>query len=265
MNYSNHIYDNLNDAQKEHIIRDLYQQSNYSFGDIAERLQTYPNKIRRDAKKFNIPIRSKSEAQKNALNTGKHKHPTKGVARPEEIKQKIGLGVLNAWEKLDDIEIESRKSKAKANWDKLDDNTKDSMHRSAMQAVRHSSKVGSKLEKFLLEQLMKQGYSVEFHKEQTLTNTKLQIDLFLPQLNIAIEVDGPSHFKPVWGEETLNRNQKYDKKKSGLIVGKGWHLIRIKQTKDFSVARANLIYNDLRSAIQDCQKSDIQKTITIED
>lgn len=265
MNHSKTIYSNLNDSQKESIIRELYEKSNFSFADIAEKLQTYPNRIRRDAKKYNIHIRNKSDAQKNALNTGKHKHPTKGQTRSESIKQKIGLGVLNAWEKLDDDEIAERKLKAKNNWEKLDQDTKENMHKSAMKAVRHSSKVGSKLEKFLLTSLIENGHSVEFHKEQTLTNTKLQIDLFLPKFNIAIEVDGPSHFEPVWGEKTLDRNKKYDKKKAGLISGKGWHLIRIKQTKDFSVSRARLIYNDVSAAIKKCKESDIQQTISIED
>jgi very-short-patch-repair endonuclease len=86
---------------------------------------------------------------------------------------------------------------------------------------------------------------VEFHKEYSLLNTKLQIDLFIPKLNVAIEVDGPSHFEPVWGNDALKRNKKYDDKKTGLIIGKGLYLIRIKQTKDFSQSRGVLIFDEL--------------------
>ena len=82
----------------------------------------------------------------------------------------------------------------------------------------------------------------------------MQIDLFLPTLNIAIEVDGPSHFKPVWGQENLKRNKGYDNKKTGLILGKGLVLIRIKQTKDFSKARAQTIYSTLKDYIQNIQQ-----------
>ena len=64
-------------------------------------------------------------------------------------------------------------------------------------------------------------------------------------MNTAIEIDGPSHFLPVWGEEALKKAQNYDQKKQGLILGKGLALIRIKQTKDFSKSRASLILNDL--------------------
>ena len=69
-------------------------------------------------------------------------------------------------------------------------------------------------------------------------------------MNLAIEVDGPSHWAPVWGEDSLNRNKKYDSKKEGLILGKGWNLIRIIQTKDFSESRALLVYNELLSFIK---------------
>lgn len=265
MTNSQNIYDNLSDKQKEQIIRTWYEELNKSFADIADAWSTYPNKIRRDAKKFKISIRNKSDAQKNALHTGKHKHPTKGQERSVDTKNKIGLGVLNSWETLDAQELDSRKAKAKANWDKLDQNQKENMQQAAMNAIRESSKVGSKLEKFLLQKLLSAGFHVDFHKEQSLVTTKLQIDLFLPSMGTAIEVDGPSHFEPVWGEQSLNRNIQYDKKKEGLITGKGWHLIRVKQTKDFSNARGNIVFDNLLAAIKSCEQSKTPLILTIED
>jgi hypothetical protein len=49
----------------------------------------------------------------------------------------------------------------------------------------------------------------------------------------------------VWGDDTLQKNIAYDQKKSGLILGKGMVLIRIKQTKDYSNTRALNIYREL--------------------
>ena len=66
-------------------------------------------------------------------------------------------------------------------------------------------------------------------------------------------MDGPSHFEPVWGEEALKRAQSYDNKKTGILIGKGIKLIRIKQKKDFSKARASLILENLLGAIQKTQ------------
>ena len=259
-------YNTLSDTEKEKIIRKLYEAEKKSFQDIAQILDTYPNKVRRDAIKYKINIRDKSLAQKNALSSGKHCHPTKGKVRDDNTKQKIGLGVLKSWENLPAQELEKRKLIAKNNWDNMSDDQKEYIQNKATKAVRHSSKVGSKLENFLLNKLLSEGYKVNFHEEQILSNTKLQIDLFIPSINLAIEVDGPSHFLPVWGSDALKRNQSYDQKKEGLLIGKGLILIRIKQTKDFSKSRAALIYNKLKQIIDQIQnKTNNNKTITIED
>lgn len=246
-------YNSMNDAEKIHVIQTEYINNSKSFGDIAKDYNTYTNKIRRDAIKFNIPIRDKSSAQKNALQTGKHKHPTKGKTRSNETKEKIGLSVMNSWENMSQSELKRRSELAKLNWEKLPEHIKQNRLQEANLAVRESSRTGSKLEKYLLQELINNGYKVEFHKEQILSNTKLQIDLFLPEANIAIEVDGPSHFEPVWGEEVLQRNQKYDNTKTGLIIGRKMNLIRIKQEKDFSKSRASVIFSRLMEAIADVE------------
>lgn len=242
-------YNNLTDTEKRNLLKKEYETLNNSFACIAKKYNTYPNKIRRDAKKLEIRIKDKSEAQQNALLKGTIQHPTKGKKRTDNEKNKIGLGVMQNWGDLDDKQLASRKKKARENWNNLSDDQKDNMLYLANNAVRKASRYGSKLEKFLLEFLIKDGYKTQFHKEQSLSNTKLQIDLFLPELNIAIEVDGPSHHEPVWGEDSLNRIIKYDQKKTGLILGKGLVLIRIKQTKDFAPARARVIYLELKSII----------------
>ncbi|NBU33436.1 hypothetical protein EBZ38_14380 [bacterium] len=247
-------YAKLDDSQRKSIINDLYTIQNKSFQDIANLYGTYANKIRRDAKKFNIPIRDKSEAQKNALKTGKHKHPTKGTKRDDSTKTKIGTSIVRFWDNMDEQELNQRKILAKKNWDNLTEDQKEYMQKQANNAVREASKIGSKLEKFLHQQLLADGYRVEFHKEQSLLNTKLQIDLFLPTIDVAIEVDGPSHFLPVWGDDALDRNIKYDNKKTGLILGKGLVLIRVKQTKEFSKTRALIIYQELIKHLQKIKK-----------
>jgi very-short-patch-repair endonuclease len=254
MKTSKNLYSDLNDIEKTNILTDLYTKQNKSFADIAEMYGTYANKIRRDAKRLSINIRTKSEAQKNALSTGKHKHPTKGKVRDDDTKQKIGMSVLKSWDSLSQQEIDARKEKARIAWESLDEDTKENILQKANKAVRDASKTGSKLEKFLFKALISDGHKAEFHKEQVLVNTKLQIDIFLPTINTAIEVDGPSHFEPVWGDESLKRNKKYDNKKTGLILGRGWVLIRIKQTKDFSESRGLLIYQELSSVLDSIKK-----------
>lgn len=246
-------YNTLSDNLKKEILMKEYSDLKKSFQEIALNYNTYANKLRRDAIKFDISIRSKSDAQKNALKKGVAKHPTKGKERSIDEKTKIGFGVMKNWENIDSKTLESRKKKAKDNWEKLSDDEKSNMIASANAAVRIASKNGSKLEKFILESLITDGFKVDFHKEQMLSNTKLQIDLFLPKLNVAIEVDGPSHYEPVWGEDALKRNKSYDNKKTGLILGKGLVLIRLKQTKDFSPSRARVLYDQTKDILDQIQ------------
>ena len=243
-------YSNLSEYQKKELIHQEYTIEKKSLQDIAIEHNTYPNKIRRDDIRFNTPLRDKSAAQKNALVTGKHKHPTKGTMRPQETKDRIGLSVMNSWENLDPKILKQRKKKAKENWDNLSEDAKSNMLHEANLAVRKASKIGSKLEIFLFNSLLQDGYKVDFHKEQSILNTKLQLDLFVPILNTAVEIDGPSHFVPVWGKDTLKRNQGYDNKKTGLVLGKGLVLIRIKQSKDFSKARAKIVYDQLKVELE---------------
>lgn len=257
-------YSNLSDSQKKDLLVKEYEVAKKSFQEIAENCGTYANKIRRDAVKLKIKIRDKSEAQKNALVSGKTKHPTKGTKRSENTKQKIGNSVLKSWESISDQELNSRKLKAKINWENKTEEEKKFILREANIAVRETSKKGSKLENFLFKELLNNGFVVDFHKEQSILNTKLQIDLFLPKDNIAIEVDGPSHFEPVWGNDALKRNQKYDDKKTGLILGKGLYLIRVKQSKDYSRSRAQIIFNELLEVITNIKnKKETSKVINI--
>lgn len=258
-------YDDLSDEAKANLINKLYWEENLSFKDIASKHNTYANKILRDAKKLGIKRKNKSEAQKNALQTGRIQHPTKGKIRTEEEKQNIGLGVMKSWDSMDESQIKQKRIVAQKLWDQKSDDEKMNMLQKANLAVRKTSKVGSKLEHFVLNYLIDNGFKTEFHKEQILANTKLQIDIFLPTLNIAIEIDGPSHFAPVWGEDALAKNISYDKKKTGLILGKGYKLIRIRQTKDFSKARALLICDDLKNAIKLLTKDKTTNTIEIGD
>jgi very-short-patch-repair endonuclease len=248
-------YNSLSENDRKKIIKDMYINEKKSFAQIAEKLGTYANKIRRDAIKFKIEIRDKSTAQKNAFDTGVIQHPTKGKKRSEKTKEKIGQSVMKSWESLSDAELKDRKLKAKIQWDNMDDDHKQNMLRLANEAVRVSSKTGSKLEKFILHGLIENGYKTEFHKEQNLLNTKLQIDIFLPELNTAIEIDGPSHFLPVWGEESLARNVKYDNKKTGLLLGRGCVILRIRQTRDFSESRARKILFEVLSILNDIKNN----------
>lgn len=227
-------YNSLTKSEKKKFISDTYEKHKMSFHEIAELCETYPNKIRRHAKNLGIEVRSKGEAQSVALESGRHKHPTKGTEHSLDTKIKISDKMAETWEGLTDEQREYRSEIGRKHWDSLSEAEQERFRAAAGEAVRKAAKNGSKLENFLYESLTKENFIVEFHRERIVTNQRLQVDLFLPALNIAMEVDGPSHFLPIWGQERLESNRRSDSQKAGLILTQGWCLLRVRQTKALS-------------------------------
>lgn len=230
----------------EQRIIDLYTKENKSTYEIAEMLNTYPNKVRRILSKNGVHIKTKSEAQKNALLNGIAKIPTQGHKRTEEEKLKISRGLKKSWESLGDAEYKERVDAARSRWYNMSESDKDKMLSQAIQAVRVAGKEGSKLEKFLYKALTAEGYKIDYHKKQLIANENLEIDIYVPSMKTVIEIDGPSHFLPIWGEEKLQKQIRADSHKTGLILSKGCAIIRVKNLSD-SVALATK--EDLKNQI----------------
>ena len=182
----------------------MYNEENKSTYEIAEALGTYPNKIRRTLKKHGYELKDKRLAQQNALKSGRSPHPTMGKTRSLEEKIKISGGLVDYWEGMSDEEREERSEQAKTRWKEMSNEQKENMRAKGIEAIQKSAKEGSKLERFLLERLNGLGYEVKFH-QMLIPAEKLEIDLYIPKLKTIIEVDGPSHFLPIWGEERLQK------------------------------------------------------------
>lgn len=199
---------------------------------IAEHMDTYPNKIRRILIKNGIELKTKSEAQKNAIDKGISILPTKGKKRTVQEKLKISSGLRKMWQNMGEDQYQKHVERAKFRWENMSELEKENMTHAAIKAIQVAGKEGSKLEKFLFAELTKLGYVVEFHKKNLVPNQNLEIDMYIPSLKAIIEVDGPSHFLPIWGDEKLQKQIKADAAKSGLVLSKGFIVIRIKNLSD---------------------------------
>jgi very-short-patch-repair endonuclease len=217
------------DAQK---IVDMYVEQNKSTYEIAECLKTYPNKVRRILLKSGVILKNKSEAQKNAIEQGNSSHPTLGKVRSYEEKIKISSGLKKYWNDMDETVYQSKIDQAKLRWKNMPEHDKQNMLEAAIKSIQVAGKEGSKLEKFIYQEISKAGYGVEYHKKYLIQNENLEIDMSIPSIKTIIEVDGPSHFLPIWGEEKLQKQIKADINKTGLILSKGWVIIRIKNLSD---------------------------------
>lgn len=202
-------------------------QKNSSTYSIAKELDTYPKKIERILKKNGITLRSRSQAQANAIKTGRSKHPTKGEKRSEEDKNKISKGKELSWKNTSQEDREKFAQQAKDRWEKMPPDKKKEMMEKAGRALRIAAIEGSKAEKFLQKKLNEMGFDVILHKKD-LIEGNFEIDLFLPELNTIIEIDGPQHFLPVFGEKKLQEVIKFDSIKNGLLVSKGFCVVRVR-------------------------------------
>lgn len=224
----------MNDFEQKVI--SLYNDANHSTYEIAKQLNTYPNKIRRILLRHGYQLKDKSEAQKAALETGRSSHPTAGKKRTEVEKIAISQSLVNYWEKMSDQEREKRIQQAKENWQNMSEEAKEAMRSKGIAAIRSAATEGSKLEKFIAEKLIDAGFSIKLH-EVIIPAENLEIDLYIPQLKTIIEVDGPSHFLPIWGEEKLQKQVNADLRKSGVLLSKGYAVIRVKSLGQESLAK----------------------------
>lgn len=218
-------------------------------------LKCYPNLIRRALQKHGIIIRNKSSAQETSLKTGRSKHPTEGRKRTQLEKTKISEKISDTWKNLTDEELTYRRKISKDKWDNMTPDEREKLRSASAKAIREAAENGSKIEKFLLFKLRNNGYRVDFHSKNLLPTQKLQVDLFLPDLSTAIEVDGPSHFEPVWGEEALIRTRKSDQEKNGLLLSRGFCIIRLRtEAKNVSIIYQERLFKKLVQALDNIQK-----------
>jgi len=241
-----------------------YNQKGKSFNMIAEELGTYANYIRRKAYKVGFKPRTQSEAQKISLKLGRRLHPTKGKHHDKQTKYKIGESRAKAWQKIDKETLTKLSEAAKQRWNSRDIKSRQQFTKIAQDAIRKAAKEGSKLEKFLFSELKKLKYVVEKHKQYIVANDKIHIDLLLPTLGIAIEVDGPSHHKPIWGLNEFQRSQHIDKIKTALLFDKGFSIIRIKYDKSPSKTKCRQILQKVLDCINKIKTKQSNRTIEIE-
>lgn len=242
-------------VNKKHLEYAYLVQEKSSY-EIAMELGTNSNKVLKALKFLQIPIRSYKESQQAALKRGRSKHPTKGKKMSEETKAAIGKATSERWNKLSQEEKDKICQVSKDQWEAMDPAKKAEIRKLAADALRLSSKEGSQGEKYVKNRLEKAGYSVQFHARDLIPNTDFEVDLFIDDLKTAVEIDGPSHFIPIWGTDRLNRQLKNDSEKQGLLLNNGYAIVRIRNMdKNMSSARhsfiANIIIEELEKIKQE--------------
>lgn len=204
----------------------LYVNEKKSINQVAEDTGIGSGIIKRYLKKVGL-TRTKAEAQAAALEAGRAEHPTAGKKAKESTKVKMSKAMRKAWVDLPQDQKDKRAEISSERWQNMDAQTKADILSKAAKKVRETSKNGSKLEKFVVEKLQDAGYYILQHVKHTFSTSELEMDIMLPAEKIVIEIDGPSHFLPLYGEEVLQKRMEADNRKSGLIVNSGWKMVRV--------------------------------------
>lgn len=228
---------------KERLIN-AYTFEKKSVPIIARELGTNDTKVRRALAFLGVQIRTYAEAQKIALDSGAAMHPTKGKKLSAETIHNISVSRSKAWTDLPEADKEKFRSIKRDQWDNMSPSAKAELQRAAHAAIRESATSGSKTERYVSEALETEGYGVIVHARNLIQSQTLEVDMFIPELKTAIEIDGPSHFIPVWGAEKLNKQQSADTTKQGLLLANGYVMIRVRQLdKSMSVKRMKDIFD----------------------
>jgi len=237
----------------EQKVRDLYLNEGLSMRKLVKELNVPLATLSRFMKKHGIVARGKGEAQKNYLK--EHDHQMKGHKHTAETKQQISMSLGDFWEKLTDDEREKIKRKIgsawKRKWESMSDQQRKLMMEELSSKAKHSQGKGSRLERFIAEELRNRGYVVEERSTGYTVGKDFEVDLALPNEMIAIEVDGPTHYLPIYGEKHLENQQARDARKDDMINSTGYNVLRI---RDNNGPLSQLRIRKIEQAIKEIQQ-----------
>ena len=248
-------YLKLPDSDKTKYIEECFNAGE-TVRSLAIKMNTYSNRIRREAIRLNIKLKDKSETRKMLLQSDKAQHPTKGRKRTDSEKIKIGTTKKKSWT---EEAKQKMAEKSREYWNKKDKQETYEFLNKRDKGLREALVKGSSLEMIVYQFLIDEGYNVERHRKFLIDNEKMSVDLYLNDYNLVIEIDGPSHQLPIWGEEKLNKTQQIDQKKDGLLLDSGIRIIRVKFNKKVYLADQEYIKKELKKIISNKNKYQIIK------
>ena len=215
----------LTDEQKQDICR-RYQEGESTY-EIGQTFNLFSTQIVRILKKNNVPLRDNKESNLKKFERGRIA-TWEGKNLPEEMRLNISKGQIEYWDKASDEDLEKASQRGKEIWEKRTPAEREAVVEAAKAGLEKAKREGSRIEKVVRLQLISLGVKYERHKKSLIPNQNLEIDIYLPEHRAVIEVDGPTHFLPIFGQARLENQIKRDMKKNGLLMGYGYVILRIK-------------------------------------
>lgn len=255
-------FNKADDAGKKAILNKLHREDFLSLREIAATIGTYPAKVKKMLIAYGIEIMSKNESISHSLKRSEN-HPTRGKERDISVKQKIGDKMAKTWESPTHGQLEGMK-KHKKYWKKMSKAERSQHTEKASKALRETTKSGSKLERYIKERLFEAGYSSVDHKTAVLPNEKLEFDLYIAELSTIIEVDGPVHNEPIFGQEKFVNTVSRDERKTSTAIAAGFTMVRVKQNKNYSETYFRHLGDSLLEVVKEIRSGSKQKLYIVE-
>lgn len=107
----------------------------------------------------------------------------------------------------------------------------------------------SKLEVYLEEKLCKEYNFTILFNDKTIINSEL--DIYIPQLKLAFELNGIFHYEPIYGQDKLNSIKNNDSRKFQACLENGIELCIIDSSKlkYFKIEKANGYFEIIKKII----------------
>ena len=84
------------------------------------------------------------------------------------------------------------------------------------------------------------------------TGAYLELDFYIPSKKIGIELNGPTHYLPIYGQEKYKRQLRNDEIKRVMCVLKGIHLIEIYLEEGVHYDRFSIEHDRLKETLRRC-------------
>lgn len=115
---------------------------------------------------------------------------------------------------------------------------------------KNDRKRRSKAEKYLVDMIKEEFPNIEIHENsREILNCHLEIDIWIPSIKLAIELNGPCHFLNIYGEKIFQRTLTNDEIKKKEILERGFNLLIININQPEKIVKP-LINNQYQTVIK---------------
>jgi hypothetical protein len=199
-------------------------------GEAFTNIKTYANHIRWNHKKIDYRRQQCDFCKKSLRAENYNKHITVCIKNPSNIKlcKNCNKPVRSVYEKFCSLSCSA---------------TYNNTHK--LHGTRRS-----KLEVWLENKLITNFPNLEFHfnKKDTIGS---ELDIFIPQLRLAFELNGIYHYKSIHGPALLQRIQNNDLNKHNICIERGIKLYSVDTSSlsTFNGKAAEPFYNNIKNTI----------------